>query len=96
MKTVIQDSYTNSVTEFPVISGKRVVPVADLCNVAQKITSDGDDTYIGIADIGTAQATAAWMCYKISVSGSDITVTWADGNANKDNIATDLTALDYS
>jgi len=64
--------------------------------VAKKITTSGDDTYVGIAPIGTAQTTSGWQCKKISVSGATTTVTWADGNANFDNVATDLTSLTYS
>lgn len=64
--------------------------------VASKITVSGSDTYVGIAACGTAQATAAWQAKKITVSGSDTTITWADGNANFDNVATDLTAPTYS
>lgn len=65
-------------------------------NVAKKITSDGDDTYIAIAAIGSAQASAVWQAFKISVSGDDTVFTWADGDENFDNVATDLTALSYS
>lgn len=64
--------------------------------LATKITVVGDDTYIGIAAPGTAQATAGWQCKKISVSGGTTTITWADGNSNFDNTSTDLTALSYS
>jgi len=64
--------------------------------MAVKVTISGDDTYVAYAPIGTAQSSAAWQCKKIAVSGSDITITWADGNANFDNVATDLTALSYS
>jgi hypothetical protein len=59
---------------------------------AVKITP-GADTYIGEAVPGTLQSAAAWRCQKIDANGS---VTWADGNANFDNVATDLTALSYS
>jgi hypothetical protein len=64
--------------------------------VAKKITVSGDNTYIAIAPIGTSQATAGWQAKKIAVSGGDTTITWADGNANFDNVATDLTSLSYS
>ena len=64
---------------------------------ATKITVSGSYTYIGIAAPGTAQATAKWQCKRIdeSVSGTTI-ITWADGSANFDQVATDLTALTYS
>lgn len=70
------------------------VPIAD--SVAMKVTVSGSDTYVAIAAPGTAQATATWQVKKITESGATTTTTWADGNANFDNAATDLTALSYS
>lgn len=65
--------------------------------MATKITTVGDVTYIGKAKTGTAQATARWQCKKIdsSVAGTTV-ITWADGDAEFNNTATDLTALTYS
>lgn len=63
--------------------------------MATKITVSGDDTYIGVAKPGTAQATAKWRCKKISVSGGTTVITWAD-SGNYSQVATDLTALSYS
>lgn len=65
--------------------------------LARKITVSGSYTYIGIAAPGTAQSTDKWQCCKIDESVAGTTVfTWADGNAEFDNVATDLTALTYS
>lgn len=64
--------------------------------VAKKITASGDDTYIATAPIGTAQASALWQVKKISTSGDDTTITWADGDAEFNNVATNLSALTYS
>jgi hypothetical protein len=69
-------------------------PQTDL--VAMKVTESGDNTYVAIAPIGTAQATAGWQAKKIAISGGDTVITWADGNASFDNVATDLTSLSYS
>lgn len=63
--------------------------------MATKITVSGTTTYIGIAAPGTAQATAKWQCKKISVSGSDTLIQWAD-SANFSQAATDLTILTYA
>jgi hypothetical protein len=63
---------------------------------AKKITTSGDFTYIATAPIGTAQATAGWQVKRIETSGSDTIITWADGDAEFNNVATDLTALSYS
>jgi len=64
-------------------------------NMALKKTVVGDITYIGFAAPGTAQATAKWQCFKIDKT-TGVVITWADGNADFDNVATDLTALSYS
>lgn len=65
--------------------------------MATKITVVTTSTYVGIAAPGTAQSEAKWQVKKIDESDASTTViTWADGNANFDNTATDLTALDFS
>ena len=65
--------------------------------MATKVVESGNYTYVCIASPGTAQATAKWQCKKIdeSVAGTMI-ITWADGNTEFDNVATDPTALTYS
>ena len=63
--------------------------------LAIKVTVSGSVTYVGIATPGTAQATAKWQCKKIDETTGTV-VTWADSDANFDNVATDLTALSYS
>ena len=60
-----------------------------------KTTVVGAVTYVAIAAPGTAQATAKWQVQKIDTT-TGVVITWADGNANFDNVATDLTALSYS
>lgn len=63
--------------------------------LAMKTTVVGAVTYIAEAVPGTAQSAAAWRVSKIDTTTGTV-VTWADGNANFDNVATDLTALTYS
>jgi hypothetical protein len=62
---------------------------------ATKITVSGTTTYVGKAAVGSAQASAVWQCQKIDESSGTV-ITWADGNAVFDNVATDLSALTYS
>jgi len=62
---------------------------------ALRLVTDGNIDYVGEADTGTAASSALWRAKKID-SNSGIIITWADGNANFDNVATDLTALTYS
>ena len=64
-------------------------------SMAMKITEVGDVTYVAMAAPGTAQATAKWQAMKIDET-TGIVITWADGDADFDNISTDLTALSYS
>jgi len=63
--------------------------------MALKVTVSGTNTFLAMAAAGTAQATAGWQARKIDTS-SGVVITWADGNADFDNVATDLTALSYS
>lgn len=63
--------------------------------LATKITESGSITYVAKAAPGTAQATAKWQCMKIDET-TGMVITWADGNSNFDNAATDLTSLTYS
>lgn len=84
----------NSIMQVDVAGNLKTVPASDL--MAQKVTVSGDITYIALAPAGTAQSAAAWRAYKVTVSGADTTITWADSNTNFDNVATDLTALTYA
>jgi hypothetical protein len=63
---------------------------------AMKITTSGSYTYIATADIGTPESEPVWRVKRIEDIGSDIKITWADGNARYNNVATDLTLLSYS
>lgn len=62
---------------------------------ALKMTTVGSVDYVAEADTGTATSAALWRAKKVD-STTGILITWADGNANFDNSATDLTALTYS
>lgn len=62
---------------------------------AQKITTVGSITYVAKAEPGTAQSSPAWQVQKVDETIGTV-ITWADGNALFDNVATDLTALSYT
>lgn len=64
-------------------------------NLAIKVTVSGSITYVGLAAPGTTQAAAKWQCKKIDET-TGVVITFADGDANFDNVATDLVALTYS
>lgn len=61
-------------------------------NLASKVIESGGYTYIAKAAPGTTEATAKWKAYRYDSNG---TKTYADGNSNFDNVATDLTSLTY-
>lgn len=71
------------------------VPIAD--SLATKIIESSGYTYVAKSAPGTADATAKWQAFRIdeTTTGTAI-IKWADGNANFDNTATDITALTYS
>lgn len=75
--------------------GSLKVAIDDALGQAQKVTVVGDLTYVAVAPPGTEQATAGWQAYLVTVSGGTTTITWADGNSNYDNVATNLAGLNY-
>lgn len=70
-------------------------PQVDIRPFAMKITVSGSVTYVGLAKAGTPQSLGQWQCRKIDETTGTV-VTWADGNTKFDNVATDLTVLEYS
>jgi len=69
--------------------------LASTQNYAIKITYVGTVTYVAKAAINSTQNSAVWQVLKMDET-TGLVITWADGNANFDNVATDLTALSYS
>ncbi len=52
-------------------------------------------TYVGKAPAGTADATAGWKIFKMDTT-SGLSITWADGNGNYDNVWNNRASLSYS
>jgi len=92
--TMISQEDIQNAEHDAIASAKRTVDSSSL--MAQKVTVVGDVTYSASAIVGSLEASAVWQAQKVTVSGSDTTVTWADGDTLYDNVATDLTALTYS
>jgi len=63
---------------------------------AEKVTIVGTDTYIALAVPGTAEDSPVWQVRRVSILEGTTRITWADGDALFDNLATDLTELAYS
>ena len=59
--------------------------------------STANITYVGKAPIGSSQSSAGWQIMKMDESGTPTTlaITWADGNANYDNVWDNRTSLTY-
>lgn len=72
--------------------------VTRLDTLAKQIDWVGDSlVYMGAAQIGTPTNTAGWQIKKITIAVDfDVTVTWADGDGNFDNIWDNRATLTYS
>lgn len=82
--------------ELNSVGGQKVFPLDRRGNVMDgyqnvKITTSGTATYVGLADPGVNATLPLWQAFKYD-SGL---LTYADGNANFDNSASDLTSLTY-
>ena len=64
-------------------------------NYAIKVTEVGSVKYVAIARVGTPQSDPYWQAKKVDTT-TGVVITWADGDDEFDNIATDLTSLSYS
>ncbi len=62
-----------------------------------RIDKEGDLTYIGKAEPGTLTSDPLWQISRIDESAlPDVTILWADGNSNYDNVWTGRLGLSYS
>lgn len=72
----------------------------EMASLATKYDQDADPptlAYLGHAYPGTAGSVAQWRIQKLVFGGDgDVTITWADGNANFDNIWDDRASLSYT
>lgn len=84
-------------TDERVIGGQTVqVQITSGQSFTTRIDVVGTVTYIGEANPGTTAATAAWRIKRISESGQDAVVEWADGDDAFDNVWDDRAILTYS
>lgn len=58
-------------------------------------TTTASVTYIGKAEIGTATSAPRWAIQKMDETGN-LSITWADGNAEFDNVWDNRASLVYA
>lgn len=61
-----------------------------------QVDSVGTTTYLGYADAGSLTSASVWAIKRIIETGNDVSITWADGNTDFDNIWDNRLALTYS
>ena len=59
-------------------------------------TTTSNTTYVGTAEIGSLQSSASWKIFRMVDNSGDLTITYADGNDNFDNIWDNRASLSYS
>jgi hypothetical protein len=74
--------------------GINVAPMALTTRV--DTTSESDVIYIGSASPGSATSEAVWQIIKITISSGDVSIIYANGEKNFNNIWDSRTGLSYS
>lgn len=64
----------------------------------KRVNNNGDYIYIGEASTASLESSAVWRISRTYISpiDGDITILWADGNSNFDNIWSNHLTLSYS
>jgi len=88
--TRVQADILDNPLEVSVVAGGSVSNYATIVDEASATI-----TYVGKALPGTATSSALWQIQRIDTTG-DLTITWADGNADFDNVWNDRGTLSYS
>lgn len=55
---------------------------------------DGAINYVCRATIGSERTDPVWQVSKIDSSGSELEITWADGDEGYDNLATSIEVVE--
>lgn len=56
----------------------------------------GSTTYIGKAVVGSSESSAVWRIKRLVETGPDMAITFADGDANFNNIWNDRLTITYT
>jgi hypothetical protein len=76
------------------------MPIIPQLELQQKMVTRVDEasgtvTYIGIASVGTLASEAKWQIYRMTISGTETIIEYADGNAEFDNVWNNRASLTY-
>lgn len=93
----------NFIATFKTYDGSAASAILDLqgavvtagASMSQRIDDGGTILYVGEAEIGALDSAAAWRIKKLDTTGG-LTLLWADGDSNYDNVWDDRTTLNYS
>ena len=89
------DSTTKRGLDLSILGGN-VNTIAKPEAIRTDESSTTNTTYVGYATIGTANSAASWKVFRMFDDKGDLTITYADGDSNYDNIWDDRVTLTYS
>lgn len=52
-------------------------------------------TYVGEASVGSSESSAVWRIKRLTTSGTVLSIQWANGNRQFENIWNDRSTLNY-
>ncbi len=80
------------------VGNKRALDVTTFASNYATIVDEASSTvtYIGKAAIASASSAAVWQVFKMTVSGTETIITWADGDSSFNNVWDDRASLVYS
>jgi hypothetical protein len=64
--------------------------------LATKLDTVSNITYVGKAPVGTSSSEAVWQIKKIEETGEDLSITFADGDSSFNNVWDNRLSLTYS
>jgi len=93
---VIADAIKTQTDKLTFTNGNLNVNSANLSESLLQVDSVGSTTYLGYADAGSLTSASVWGIKKIIEISNDVSITWADGNTNFDNIWDNRLTLTYA
>ena len=93
---VIADAIKTQTDKLTFTNGNLNVNSANLSESLLQVDSVGSTTYLGYADAGSLTSASVWAIKKIIEISNDVSITWADGNTNFDNIWDNRLTLTYA